>query len=97
VPAIGAAAPPAAGISRDARAVRGCRRLPRNGAAEVAAFLKYHGSYTMTFAGYNAGRGRFEQWAQHGDPRDPKEGAVDWVERIPFRRDAQLRPAWSRR
>jgi hypothetical protein len=22
--------------------------------------------------------------AQHGDPRDPKVDAVDWVERIPF-------------
>jgi soluble lytic murein transglycosylase len=39
----------------------------------------------MTFAGYNAGRGRVQQWvAQHGDPRDPKVDAVDWVERIPF-------------
>jgi len=28
---------------------------------------------------------RVEQWvAQHGDPRDPKIDAVDWVERIPF-------------
>jgi soluble lytic murein transglycosylase len=26
-----------------------------------------------------------QQWvAQHGDPRDPKVDAVDWVERIPF-------------
>ncbi len=56
------------------------------GAAEVAALLKdYRGSYVMTFAGYNAGRGRVQQWvAQHGDPRDPKVDAVDWVERIPF-------------
>jgi soluble lytic murein transglycosylase len=56
------------------------------GAAEVAALLKeYRGSYIMTFAGYNAGRGRVMQWvAQHGDPRDPKVDAVDWVERIPF-------------
>lgn len=39
----------------------------------------------MTFAGYNAGRGRLQQWvAQHGDPRDPKVDAVDWVERIPL-------------
>ena len=22
--------------------------------------------------------------AQHGDPRDPKVDAVDWIERIPF-------------
>jgi soluble lytic murein transglycosylase len=56
------------------------------GAAEVAALLKeYRGSYIMTFAGYNAGRGRVNQWvAQHGDPRDSKVDAVDWVERIPF-------------
>jgi soluble lytic murein transglycosylase len=54
------------------------------GAAEVSALFKeYHGSYIMTFAGYNAGRGRVKQWvAQHGDPRDPKVDAVDWVERI---------------
>jgi soluble lytic murein transglycosylase len=56
------------------------------GAAEVAALLKeYRGSYIMTFAAYNAGGGRVKQWvAQHGDPRDPKVDAVDWVERIPF-------------
>ncbi len=56
------------------------------GSAELAALLKeYRGSYIMTFAGYNAGRGRVRQWvAQHGDPRDPKVDAVDWVERIPL-------------
>jgi soluble lytic murein transglycosylase len=56
------------------------------GAAEVAALLReYHGSHIMTFAGYNAGRGRVQQWIkQYGDPRDPKVDAVDWVERIPF-------------
>jgi soluble lytic murein transglycosylase len=54
------------------------------GAAEVSALFKeYTGSYIMTFAGYNAGRGRVRQWvAQHGDPR--KVDAVDWVERIPL-------------
>jgi soluble lytic murein transglycosylase len=54
------------------------------GAAEISAlFREYIGSYIMTFAGYNAGRGRVRQWvAQHGDPRDPKVDAVDWVERI---------------
>jgi soluble lytic murein transglycosylase len=32
------------------------------GAAEVGALLKEYGdSYVMTFAGYNAGRGRVEQ------------------------------------
>ena len=56
------------------------------GAAEVSALFKeYAGSYIMTFAGYNAGRGRVRQWvAQHGDPRDAKVDAVDWVERIPL-------------
>ena len=56
------------------------------GAAEVSALFKeYTGSYVLTFAGYNAGRGRVRQWvAQHGDPRDPKIDAVDWVERIPM-------------
>ncbi len=56
------------------------------GAAELSALLKeYRGSYIMTFAGYNAGRGRVRDWVKlHGDPRDPNVDAVDWVERIPF-------------
>jgi soluble lytic murein transglycosylase len=56
------------------------------GAAELSALFKeYAGSYVMTFAGYNAGRGRVRQWvAQHGDPRDPNVDEVDWVERIPL-------------
>ena len=56
------------------------------GAGEISGLLKdYRGSLMLTFAGYNAGRGRVQQWmAQHGDPRDPKVDAVDWVERIPF-------------
>jgi soluble lytic murein transglycosylase len=56
------------------------------GAAEISGLLKdYRGSLILTFAGYNAGRGRVQQWvAQHGDPRDPKVDAVDWIERIPF-------------
>ncbi len=56
------------------------------GAAEISALFKeYAGSYILTFAGYNAGRGRVREWvAQHGDPRDPKVDAVDWVERIPL-------------
>jgi soluble lytic murein transglycosylase len=54
------------------------------GAAEISALFKeYTGSYIMTFAGYNAGRGRVREWvAKHGDPRNPKVDAVDWVERI---------------
>lgn len=56
------------------------------GVAEISALFRgYAGSYVMTFAAYNAGRGRVRQWvAEHGDPRDPKVDAVDWVERIPL-------------
>ncbi|HUI94360.1 MAG TPA: lytic transglycosylase domain-containing protein [Xanthobacteraceae bacterium] len=56
------------------------------GAGELAALIReYRGSFIMTFAGYNAGRGRVKEWvAAHGDPRDPKVDAVDWVERIPI-------------
>ncbi|MCK1510992.1 transglycosylase SLT domain-containing protein [Bradyrhizobium sp. 190] len=56
------------------------------GAAELSALLsEYKGNHIMTFAGYNAGRGRVRDWVKaHGDPRDPTVDAVDWVERIPF-------------
>jgi soluble lytic murein transglycosylase len=56
------------------------------GAAELSALMsEYKGSLIMTFAGYNAGRGRVRDWIKlRGDPRDPNVDAVDWVERIPF-------------
>lgn len=56
------------------------------GAAELATLIEdYRGSYILTFAAYNAGRGSVKKWlARYGDPRDPKIDAVDWVERIPF-------------
>ncbi len=56
------------------------------GAAELRALLQeYKGSAIMTFAGYNAGRGRVRDWVKaYGDPRDPHVDPVDWVERIPF-------------
>ncbi|MGB8136588.1 MAG: lytic transglycosylase domain-containing protein, partial [Pseudolabrys sp.] len=56
------------------------------GAGELAILLGgYNGSYILTFAGYNAGRGRVKQWiAAYGDPRDPNVDPVDWVERIPI-------------
>lgn len=56
------------------------------GAAELSMLLRtYNGSYILTFAGYNAGRGRVRQWiAAYGDPRDPKVDPVDWAERIPI-------------
>ncbi len=56
------------------------------GAAELSNLLEgYNGSYLLTFAAYNAGRGRVKQWmGVYGDPRDPKVDPVDWVERLPF-------------
>ncbi|CCE08875.1 putative soluble lytic transglycosylase (SLT); signal peptide [Bradyrhizobium sp. STM 3843] len=56
------------------------------GAAELGGLLEdYRGSYIMTFAAYNAGRGSLKKWVdRYGDPRDPKVDAVDWVELIPF-------------
>lgn len=56
------------------------------GAAELGdLYVDYRGSNILTFAGYNAGKGRVKEWiAKYGDPRDPKVDPVDWVERIPF-------------
>ncbi|AEI03313.1 putative lytic transglycosylase [Afipia carboxidovorans OM5] len=56
------------------------------GAAELGGLIEdYRGSYIMTFAGYNAGRGSVRKWvARYGDPRDASIDAVDWVELIPF-------------
>ncbi len=56
------------------------------GAAELGGLMEdYRGSYIMTFAAYNAGRGSVKKWVdRYGDPRDPKVDAVDWVELIPF-------------
>jgi soluble lytic murein transglycosylase len=56
------------------------------GAAELSNLITgYRGSSILTFAGYNAGRGRVRQWiAALGDPRDPNVDPVDWVERIPI-------------
>jgi soluble lytic murein transglycosylase len=56
------------------------------GAAELGGLLEdYGGSYIMTFAAYNAGRGSLKKWVErYGDPRDPKIDTVDWIELIPF-------------
>jgi soluble lytic murein transglycosylase len=56
------------------------------GAAELGGLIDdYRGSYILTFAGYNAGRGSVRKWIdRYGDPRNPDVDAVDWVERIPF-------------
>jgi soluble lytic murein transglycosylase len=56
-----------------------------------AAFLgdqliRFDGSYVLTFAGYNAGPGRAQDWLRrYGDPRGQEvDAVVDWIERIPF-------------
>ncbi len=56
------------------------------GSAHLGELInQYNGSLILTFAAYNAGRGRVTQWiAAYGDPRDPKIDPIDWVERIPF-------------
>jgi soluble lytic murein transglycosylase len=56
------------------------------GAAELGDLIKhYRGSYILSFVGYNAGRGRVNDWiAKYRDPRDPKIDPIDWVERIPL-------------
>jgi soluble lytic murein transglycosylase len=56
------------------------------GTAELGGLIEdFRGSYIMTFAAYNAGRGSLKKWIdRYGDPRDPKVDAVDWVELIPF-------------
>ncbi|MCC2112432.1 MAG: lytic transglycosylase domain-containing protein, partial [Hyphomicrobiales bacterium] len=56
------------------------------GAAHLDELVdKFGGSYIMTFAGYNAGARRVDQWvARYGDPRSRKVDAIDWIERIPF-------------
>lgn len=57
------------------------------GAEELDRQLRrFSGSYVLTFAAYNAGPRRAEQWIRrYGDPRGkPVEEVVDWIERVPF-------------
>lgn len=56
------------------------------GSAELGDLIQdYRGSYILSFAAYNAGRGRVHEWIErYGDPRDPNVDPIDWVERIPF-------------
>ncbi|MGB3502077.1 MAG: lytic transglycosylase domain-containing protein [Mesorhizobium sp.] len=46
----------------------------------------FSGSYILTFAGYNAGPRRANEWVKrYGDPRGKEiDEVVDWIERIPF-------------
>ena len=56
----------------------------RLGSAYLSSLLAdYGGSYVLSLAAYNAGPNRVRQWIDdHGDPRNPKVDAIDWVERI---------------
>jgi soluble lytic murein transglycosylase len=56
------------------------------GAAYLGSLLDgERGSLILTFAAYNAGAGRVQQWiAAYGDPRDPSVDPIDWIELIPF-------------
>lgn len=57
------------------------------GSAFLAEQLgRFQGSYVLTFAGYNAGPRRAQQWIdRYGDPRGKDiDTVVDWIERIPF-------------
>lgn len=60
-------------------------------AALGATFLgeqlsRFNGSYVLTFAGYNAGPRRAQEWMnRYGDPRGQDvDMVVDWIERLPF-------------
>ncbi len=56
------------------------------GASYLAQMMeRFGGSYIMTFAAYNAGGSRVDDWIERfGDPRDPKVDVVNWIESIPF-------------
>lgn len=56
------------------------------GSAHLSHLLeRYDGSLVMTFAAYNAGASRVEQWVgRYGDPRDGSVDPLDWIEQIPF-------------
>lgn len=46
---------------------------------------RFNGSYIMTIAAYNAGKGNIPKWNNaFGDPRQGAVDPVDWVELIPF-------------
>ncbi|MEL6752185.1 MAG: lytic transglycosylase domain-containing protein, partial [Pseudomonadota bacterium] len=47
---------------------------------------RFGGSHVLTFAAYNAGPGKAEDWLERlGDPRGAKlYQAIDWVEGIPY-------------
>ncbi|MFC2953182.1 lytic transglycosylase domain-containing protein [Marinicaulis aureus] len=56
------------------------------GSAHLSHLIdRFDGSLVMTFAGYNAGAARVDQWVgDYGDPRSDSVDPLDWVELIPF-------------
>jgi soluble lytic murein transglycosylase len=56
------------------------------GSAHLGKLMaRFGGSYVLTFAAYNAGAVRVDDWIRrYGDPRDPSVDPVNWVERIPY-------------
>ena len=56
------------------------------GAAYLGSLLaRFSGSYAMSFAAYNAGEGRVQEWVKaYGDPRRSGTDVVDWIESIPI-------------
>jgi soluble lytic murein transglycosylase len=58
----------------------------RLGMVELADDLAFYGgSYVLTAAAYNAGKGNVNRWINtYGDPRRPGTDPVDWIEEIPF-------------
>lgn len=46
---------------------------------------KFNGSYILAIAAYNAGPNAVARWVRkNGDPRTGVEGAIDWIELIPY-------------
>ncbi|WP_131117677.1 lytic transglycosylase domain-containing protein [Lichenihabitans psoromatis] len=56
------------------------------GAAHLGKLLAdENGSYILTFAAYNAGARKVQDWIGiYGDPRKPGVDPIDWIERIPY-------------
>lgn len=56
------------------------------GMCEFAGYIDdFNGSYILSIAAYNAGKGRARQWiATYGDPRGSDIDPIDWIELIPF-------------
>ena len=56
------------------------------GAAYLGSLLaRFNGSYAMSFAAYNAGERRVQEWVKaYGDPRSSGTDVVDWIESIPI-------------